>query len=42
MILDRLWPTRSEITGADGEPVFDFASLARQAAQARRERQIGE
>ncbi len=40
MILDRLWPARSEITGADGEPVFDFASLARQAEQARRDRQL--
>ena len=40
MILDRVWPTRHEITGANGEPVFDFASLARQATQARRERQI--
>ncbi len=38
--MDRLWPARSELTGADGEPVFDFASLARQAAQARRDRQL--
>ena len=42
LILDRVWPARSELTGLDGQPVFDFASLARQATRARRERQIGD
>ncbi len=40
LILDRVWNVRHEISGPDGQPVFDFATLARQAAQARRERQI--
>ena len=42
MILDRVWPARHEITGADGEPLISFADLAQQAARARRDRRLGE
>ena len=39
LVCDRLWPARSEITGPEGKPLVSFADLAREAAQARRDRQ---
>ena len=40
LFMDRLWPIRHEVSGVDGAPLVSFSELARQAAQARRERQI--
>ena len=40
MLLDRVWPVRHELSGPGGGPLVSFADLARQAAQARRDRQL--